>query len=180
MESSRFLVVVQSSSYLGSYWLQFFLPSSFLDLNPKPSSSSFHRRSRKNRRKRERKKWTTKPGSQYEEVALIQMLHNAITSSQRLFGKCCSGLYIPYFICTLSVSSLPFLPCYTESVGDLVKELWSLGHSEEAVKLARLANGLLLTQRASLNVVWCSEITGAPVCSYFWTRVLIVHLVVVY
>ncbi|KAM7540590.1 hypothetical protein Aperf_G00000038410 [Anoplocephala perfoliata] len=89
-------------------------------------------RSRKNRRKHERKKWTTKPGSKYEEVALIQALHITITSCQRL----------------------------CENVRDLVEELWRCGHSDEAIKLARQANTLLLTQRASLNIIWCSEITG--------------------
>ncbi|KAL5964958.1 putative elongator complex protein 1, partial [Taenia solium] len=44
-------------------------------------------RSQKNRRKRERKKWSTKRGSKFEEVALIQVLHTTITSCQRLFGR---------------------------------------------------------------------------------------------
>ncbi|VDN96535.1 unnamed protein product [Rodentolepis nana] len=89
-------------------------------------------RSRKNCRKRDRKKWSTKKGSKYEEVALIQILHTNITACQRLF----------------------------EGVAELVKELWRHCLSEEATKLARQANSLLLIQRASLSIVWCNKITG--------------------
>ncbi|KAL5112737.1 putative elongator complex protein 1 [Taenia crassiceps] len=92
-------------------------------------------RSQKNRRKRERKKWSTKRGSRFEEVALIQALHTAITSCQRLF----------------------------ETIPPLADELWRCGESAAIVKLVRQANSLLVDHRAALNVVWCNEITGVPV-----------------
>ncbi|VDK32880.1 unnamed protein product [Taenia asiatica] len=98
-------------------------------------------RSQKNRRKRERKKWSTKRGSKFEEVALIQVLHTAITSCQRLF----------------------------ETIQSLTDELWRCGESAAIVKLARQANSLLVDHRAALNVVWCNEITGVPV-SYVVTH----------
>nr|CDS16393.1 elongator complex protein 1 [Echinococcus granulosus] len=94
--------------------------------------SKSYGRSQKNRRKRERKKWSTKRGSKFEEVALIQVLHTTIASCQRLF----------------------------ETIQALTDELWRCGESATAAKLARQADGLLLDHRAALKVVWCNEITG--------------------
>ncbi|VDD76039.1 unnamed protein product [Mesocestoides corti] len=89
-------------------------------------------RSRKNRRKQDRKKWSVKEGSKFEEVALIQVIYNIIESFQRL----------------------------AESIPPLVDELWRLGEAELARKIVRRSNSLLTDHRACINIVWCPEITG--------------------
>ncbi|VDM17167.1 unnamed protein product [Hydatigera taeniaeformis] len=120
-------------------------------------ASSFSKasgRSQKNRRKRVRKKWSTKRGSKFEEVALIQVLHTTITSCQRLFGGTMPNLiYISFNLCFF----------HLETIGALIEELWRCGESVAIAKLVRQANGLLTDHRAALNIVWCGEITGATV-----------------
>lgn len=77
-----------------------------------------------------------------------------------LVNRTCKKHFISSYIINASILFLN-----VESVKELVKELWRYGLSEEATTLARQANSLLLTHRASLSIIWCNEITGAQVCS---------------
>ncbi|KAL7061436.1 hypothetical protein AAHC03_0892 [Spirometra sp. Aus1] len=98
-------------------------------------SSRASGRSRKSRRKSEKKKWSSKPGSRFEEVGLIHALYKSIESMQQLATE----VYL------------------------LTEELWFIGETDAAKDLARRANSVLLDHRASVSTIWCSEITGAEV-----------------
>ncbi|BHF60018.1 hypothetical protein SprV_0100297900 [Sparganum proliferum] len=98
-------------------------------------SSRVSGRSRKSRRKSEKKKWSSKPGSRFEEVGLIHSLYKSIESMQQLATE----------------------------VHPLAEELWFIGETDAAKDLARRANSVLLDHRASVSTIWCSEITGTEV-----------------
>lgn len=56
------------------------------------------RRSSRNRRKLERKKWSLKEGSQHEDLALLEALSNIVTLVSNLRGEYGGSLYLFVYV----------------------------------------------------------------------------------
>ncbi|KAA3673922.1 elongator complex protein 1 [Paragonimus westermani] len=91
-------------------------------------------RSAKNRRKTEARKWSTKPGSKYEEVGLMKALAQSVELGQRLAGD----------------------------VSTLAIELWRSGLTSDGHRLLQAVNRLLADQRSTIPLIWDEWITGQP------------------
>ncbi|KAF8565388.1 hypothetical protein P879_03868 [Paragonimus westermani] len=89
-------------------------------------------RSAKNRRKTEARKWSTKPGSKYEEVGLMKALAQSVELGQRLAGD----------------------------VSTLAIELWRSGLTSDGHRLLQAVNQLLADQRSTIPLIWDEWITG--------------------
>ncbi|CAL8080638.1 unnamed protein product [Calicophoron daubneyi] len=99
-------------------------------------------RSTKSRRKHESRKWSSKPGSKYEEVGLLRELSQSIEAGQRLFDK---------VECTQNA-------------------LWQAGLVSEGQHIVKCMNELLTNQKMAIPFIWDEWITeryqGEPVHPY--------------
>ncbi|KAH8872242.1 Elongator complex protein 1 [Schistosoma japonicum] len=90
------------------------------------------RRSMKTKRKQEAKKWSSKPGSKYEEVGLLHELTQSIELGQILANEVINSL----------------------------TEFWNTNMFEEGRTLIRLTNDLLKKQKQELSCIWDDWTTG--------------------
>ncbi|KAF7261495.1 hypothetical protein EG68_01004 [Paragonimus skrjabini miyazakii] len=89
-------------------------------------------RSAKNRRKTEARKWSTKPGSKYEEVGLLKALAQSVELGQLLAGD----------------------------VSTLAIELWRNSLTGDGHRLLQAVNQLLADQKSTIPLIWDEWITG--------------------
>ncbi|CAH8539315.1 unnamed protein product [Dicrocoelium dendriticum] len=93
------------------------------------SMTSLHRSTKG--RKKETRRWSTKPGSKYEEVGLLNSLTRSIQCTQRL----------------------------ADEVATLIVELWNVGLVTEGRKLQQHMNELLADQKTAIPMIWDKCIT---------------------
>ncbi|KER22921.1 hypothetical protein T265_14754, partial [Opisthorchis viverrini] len=104
---------------------------SFGGLSIRSNSTKISGRSAKNRRKQESRKWSSKPGSKYEEVGLLRELSKSVELVQRLAAE----------------------------VPILATELWRADMSVDGRALIRSINQLLAEQKLAIPIIWDDWIT---------------------
>ncbi|KAG5450269.1 putative elongator complex protein 1 [Clonorchis sinensis] len=101
------------------------------DLSIRSNYTKISGRSAKNRRKQESRKWSSKPGSKYEEVGILRELSKSVELAQRLAAE----------------------------VPILATELWHAGMSVDGRALIRSINQLLAEQKFAIPIIWDDWIT---------------------
>ncbi|CAH8517463.1 unnamed protein product [Schistosoma turkestanicum] len=108
------------------------ITSSMSRISLRTSASKKSGRSTKAKRKLDAKKWSSKPGSKYEEVGLLHELTQSIESGQSLANE----------------------------VMDSLTEFWHTNMFGEGRTLIRSTNELLRKQKQGLSSIWDDWITG--------------------